>query len=74
MSVLHYKSRPWIVFDPTIKIHRRWYAEFQRSCNNDPKTFDRVLCTERVFQMKEALDELDKVVRVWAKKSLQESK
>jgi hypothetical protein len=31
MSVLHYKSRPWVVFDPTIKVHRRWYAEFHHS-------------------------------------------
>jgi len=30
MSVLHYKSRPWIVFDPTQKDHRRWFAEFQK--------------------------------------------
>ena len=30
MSVLHYKSRPWIVFDPKDKDHRRWFAEFQQ--------------------------------------------
>ena len=29
MSVLHYKSRPWVVFDPNITLHRKWYAEFQ---------------------------------------------
>ena len=31
MSVLHYKSRPWVVFCPQDKDHRRWFAEFQRS-------------------------------------------
>lgn len=30
MSVLHIKSRPWTVFDPSNKDHRRWYAEFQK--------------------------------------------
>jgi hypothetical protein len=30
MSVLHYKSRPWVVFDPQLKDHRKWYAEFQK--------------------------------------------
>lgn len=30
MSVLHVNSRPWTVFDPTNKDHRRWYAEFQK--------------------------------------------
>ena len=29
MSVLHIKSRPWTVFDPKNKDHRRWFAEFQ---------------------------------------------
>ena len=28
MSVLHIKSRPWTVFDPANKAHRRWYSEF----------------------------------------------
>ena len=28
MSVLHFKARPWTVFDVTNKDHRRWYAEF----------------------------------------------
>jgi hypothetical protein len=28
MSILEYKSRPWTVFDPTNKDHRRWYHEF----------------------------------------------
>jgi hypothetical protein len=31
MSVLHFKSRPWVAFDPKIKVHRYWFAEFQRS-------------------------------------------
>ena len=28
MSVLHFKARPWTVFDAYNKDHRRWYAEF----------------------------------------------
>ena len=28
MSVLHFKARPWTVFDPGNKNHRRWYADF----------------------------------------------
>ena len=28
MSILHFKSRPWTVFDPANKQHRRWYYEF----------------------------------------------
>lgn len=28
MSVLHFKARPWTVFDPANKDHRRWYADF----------------------------------------------
>lgn len=28
MSVLHFKARPWTVFDAHNKEHRRWYAEF----------------------------------------------
>ena len=30
MSKLITSSRPWTVFDPTNKHHRRWYGEFQR--------------------------------------------
>ena len=30
MSVLHINSRPWTVFDPNNKDHRRWFAEFQK--------------------------------------------
>lgn len=29
MSGLLYMGRPWTVFDPTNKDHRRWFAEFQ---------------------------------------------
>lgn len=28
MSILEYKSRPWTVFEPSNKAHRRWYFEF----------------------------------------------
>ena len=28
MSVLHFKSRPWTVFDASNKDHRRWYSQF----------------------------------------------
>ena len=28
MSILHYKSRPWTMFDPGNKEHRRWHSEF----------------------------------------------
>ena len=28
MSVLHFKSRPWTVFDAANKEHRRWYNQF----------------------------------------------
>ena len=28
MSVLHFKARPWTVFDPANKEHRRWYNQF----------------------------------------------
>ena len=28
MSVLHFKARPWTVFDVYNKDHRHWYAEF----------------------------------------------
>lgn len=28
MSVLHFKARPWTVFDVSNKDHRLWYAEF----------------------------------------------
>ena len=30
MSVLHYRARPWVVFDAHDKQHREWFAEFQR--------------------------------------------
>ena len=29
MSKLSYIGRPWTVFDPTNKEHRKWFAEFQ---------------------------------------------
>jgi len=28
MSILQFHSRPWTVFDPNDKDHRRWYHEF----------------------------------------------
>lgn len=28
MSLLEFKSRPWTVFDPKSKEHRRWYWNF----------------------------------------------
>ena len=28
MSLLQFNSRPWTVFDPSKKDHRRWYHEF----------------------------------------------
>ena len=36
MSVLHFKSRPWVAFEATDKQHRRWFAEFQ-----SPQTWGR---------------------------------
>jgi hypothetical protein len=30
MSKLQLHGRPYVVFDPTNKDHRRWFAEFQR--------------------------------------------
>lgn len=30
MSILEYNSRPWTVFDPQDRNHRRWYHEFVR--------------------------------------------
>jgi hypothetical protein len=30
MSKLAYIGRPWVVFDPSLKNHRRWFEEFQR--------------------------------------------
>ena len=30
MSVLHFKARPWTVFDPSNKEHRRWYSQFTK--------------------------------------------
>jgi hypothetical protein len=29
MSRLAFFGRPWVVFDPANKNHRRWFAEFQ---------------------------------------------
>jgi len=29
MSVLHFKSRPWTVFDAANKEHRRWYNPYR---------------------------------------------
>jgi len=31
MSQLEFLARPWVVFDPRNKDHRRWYAEFVHS-------------------------------------------
>ena len=31
MSRLQLVSRPWVVFDPANKEHRRWFAEFNRT-------------------------------------------
>lgn len=28
MSILQYRSRPWIAFDANDRNHRRWYSEF----------------------------------------------
>lgn len=28
MSILQFHSRPWTVFDPANRDHRRWYHEF----------------------------------------------
>lgn len=28
MSILQYRSRPWIAFDANDRNHRRWYYEF----------------------------------------------
>jgi len=41
MSVLHFKARPWTIFDPAIKSHRRWYSEFvtHRGWGNCPYRF-----------------------------------
>jgi hypothetical protein len=33
MSRLAYFGRPWVVFDANNKDHRRWFAEFNRSCS-----------------------------------------
>jgi hypothetical protein len=30
MSRLAYIGRPWVAFDPTVKNHRQWFAEFQK--------------------------------------------
>ena len=31
MSKLQLFGRPWVVFDPTNKDHRRWFAEFNKN-------------------------------------------
>lgn len=31
MSRLQLHGRPWVVFDPTNKDHRRWFADFNES-------------------------------------------
>lgn len=31
MSRLSVAGRPWVIFDPTNREHRRWYAQFERS-------------------------------------------
>lgn len=31
MSRLNLLNRPWIVFDPANKDHRKWFAEFQKN-------------------------------------------
>lgn len=28
MSMLEYKARPWVAFDPSDRNHRHWYNEF----------------------------------------------
>jgi hypothetical protein len=33
MSRLAYFGRPWVVFDASNKEHRRWFAEFNRTCS-----------------------------------------
>jgi hypothetical protein len=30
MSTLLFHGRPWVVFDPENKDHRRWFANFQK--------------------------------------------
>ena len=30
MTLLNQSLRPWVAFDPTIKDHRRYYAEFKK--------------------------------------------
>ena len=32
MSKLQLIGRPWVVFDPKNKDHRRWYSDFNRDC------------------------------------------
>jgi hypothetical protein len=31
MSRLDYIGRPWVAFNPKLKEHRQWFAEFQKS-------------------------------------------
>ena len=37
MSRLDYIGRPWVAFDAGNKLHRKWFAEFQKS-----KTWGRI--------------------------------
>lgn len=41
MSLLLYHGRPWVKFDPSIKNHRKWFAEFNaaRSWSRCPVRF-----------------------------------
>lgn len=32
MSRLNFVGRPWTVFDAANKQHRKWFADFQRTC------------------------------------------
>jgi hypothetical protein len=32
MSILLFNGRPWTVFDAHNRLHRQWFAEFQRDC------------------------------------------
>ena len=41
MSILLFNGRPWTVFDAHNRLHRKWFAEFQRdqSWGNCPVRF-----------------------------------
>lgn len=32
MSTLLFNGRPWTVFDAHNRLHRKWFADFQRDC------------------------------------------